>query len=178
MDEDRHKALKRWERARQFEGLRKDTDLTGPAAWCRFKSVMDVGVARLPVFILQVFEKDFVCVKACHEPVPAGVPGAYWIVAGGIEWGEYLPGLLRHYRSGLSVPPPFSPNRKISEELLTHLEALPGKELPAVFQELRKAGLLPPLLALTRATCPPMLPWESLRSLFQDFRKSPAGTGT
>jgi hypothetical protein len=172
MQDDRHQALKRWERARQMEGLRKDsTMLAGPAAWCRFHSTLSTSVSRLPVFILNVFEKDFVCVKACHEPVPAGVPGSYWMVAGGIAWSDYLPGLLRHYRAGLPVPAVFAPVRKLSEELLLRLEALPARELPALFQELRRVGWLPPLLPLTRSTCPSVLPWDNLRSLFQDFRK-------
>jgi hypothetical protein len=77
---------------------------------------------------------------------------------------------LRHYRTGFPVPAPFAPLRKISNELLDRMDGLPGSALPEVFQELRRARVLPPLLPLIRATCPTPLPWENLRALFQDFR--------
>lgn len=175
MQDERHMSLKRWERARQYEGLRKETALSGPAAWCRFKAAFPRAEegpadARLPVFIVAMFENDFTCVRACHEPAPAGVPGPCWLTAGAIAWSEYLPAIVRHYRAGLSVPAAFAPRRKLGEDLLLHLEALPGRELPGIFRELRRAGLLPPLLALSRATCPEGLPWDQLRALFQDFR--------
>lgn len=168
MLEDGHRDLKRWERARQLEGLRQETESTGPLVWCRIRSV---GVSdRIPVRLLALFEGDFAYVRAAGEAAPPGVPGPAWLVRGAIEWEAYLPLIIRHYGMGRAVPATFAPIRKLPRELLDRLGSLPNDALPAVFAKLRSEGLLPALPALTRGTCPAGLPWEDLRARFQDFR--------
>ena len=153
-----------------MDGLEREPLLVGPPALCRVKDSGHPDTLRHPVFIVQIFQKDFVCVKACQDPHPKGTPGSYWMVRDGISWLEYLPALIRHFRAGLPVPGPFSPKRKIRGELLQKLEDLPAKELPAIFDELRRVGILPELPVLSRDTCPRPLAWEGLRGGFQDFR--------
>jgi hypothetical protein len=167
-DED-HRALKRWEKAKQMASVRAEPVLAGPAALCRVRT-REGDTDRIPVFVAFLFAKDLVCVKAVREPVPEGVPGPWWLVRGGIRWEEYLGGIVRHYGLGLPVPLPFKPLRKIGSEIVSHLGSLPGTALPPVFAKLRETGLLPDLPALSRETCPETLPWENLRACFQDFQ--------
>lgn len=173
MFEDRHRALKRWERARQLAVLEREPEISGPAALCRVKGPAREGTGpevRIPVYIVQIFAKDLACVKACEEPPPAGAPGPFWLVREGITWTEYLPLVVRHYRAGLPVPEPFRPARKLGGELLSRLESLPPASLPEVFAKMREAGLLPSLATLSQANCPPCLAWDNLRAVFQDFK--------
>jgi hypothetical protein len=174
MSDDSHRALKRWERAKQLAAVRSDPDLIGPAANCRVHSIgVDQGEAsvplRVPVFIVAMFAKDLTCVKACREPLPPGLSGACWLVRGGIRWEDYLRAIVTHYGAGLPVPAQFQPTGKIASEIITHLKALPDSLLPSVFSKLRDSGLLPGLPALSRETCPLALPWENIRACFQDF---------
>jgi hypothetical protein len=175
MLDDRHRGLKRWERAKQLAGLDADPDLVGPLAWCRVQTQVLPGdrgetpVEKVKVYILRVFTKDLVCVHAYREPVPAGIPGPCWLVRGGIEWAEYLREVVRHYQSGLSVCEPFRARRKISPEILFKLNALPDRDLPLVFEKLRDSGFLPNLPVLDRLSCPTALTWDNLRANFQDF---------
>jgi hypothetical protein len=168
MLEDGHRALKRWERARQLEGLRQEAESAGPLVWCRIRA--DGAPDRIPVHLLALFEGDFAYVRAAGEAAPPGVPGPAWLARGAIEWETYLPLIIRHYGMGRPVPGAFAPIRKLPRELLEKLGNLPHGALPAVFAKLRSEGLLPALPALARGTCPPGLPWEDLRARFQDFR--------
>lgn len=170
MLEDSHRALKRWERARQLEGLRQEPTGAGPLAWCRVRAAN--GPDRIPVRLLALFAGDFAYVRAAEEAAPAGVPGPAWLVRGAIEWESYLRQIVRHFGLGRPVPAEFGPVRKLPSELLERLGSLPDRALPDIFAKLRSEGLLPPLRALSRETCPPGLPWEDLRARFQDF-KSP-----
>ena len=170
MMDERHRSLKRWERARQYATLEKDPVLAGPAALCRIKSAATDTESWIPVFIVEIFSKDLACVKACEEPSPAGVPGPYWLVRGGIRWEDYLLRIVSHYRSGMAVPVPFRPIRKLGGELVSRLEAIPGASLPEVFGKMRDSGLLPALRTLSQANCPPTMPWDQMRALFQDFK--------
>lgn len=171
MMDDRHRALKRWERARQYATLEKDPVLCGPAALCRIKAVPE-GAAEscIPVFIVEIFTKDLACVKTCEEPAPQGVPGPYWLVRGGIRWEDYLIRIVSHYRLGMAVPVPFRPLRKLGGELVSRLESLPGNSLEEVFAKMRESGLLPTLQPLSQSNCPSTLPWDQMRALFQDFK--------
>ncbi len=173
MSDDNHRALKRWERARQMAGVRSDPDLAGPLAYCQVLSPVANGPmaaeGRIPVFIVAMFAKDLTCVKACREPIPAGLPGAWWLVRGGIRWEEYLRCIVKHYSVGLPVPAQFHPVRKIPAEIINQLISLPDTALPPVFTKLRESGLLPVLPMLSRETCPLVLPWENIRASFQDF---------
>lgn len=171
MRDERHLALKRWERARQLAALERDPVLSGPAALCRFPG--ETGEFRIPVFIVQIFPKDLACVKVCEDPPPPGMAGPFWLVRNGIQWEDYLPRIVDRYRYAASLPEPFRPRRKLAGDLVARLAALPGSALPEVFATLREAGLLPPLLPLTQSTCPACLPWDQLRSLFLDFKDSP-----
>jgi hypothetical protein len=168
VSDDNHRALKRWERAKQMAAVRSDPDLTGPPALCRIKGGAG-DLERIPVFVVAMFAKDLTCVKAVREPVPEGVPGAWWLVRGGIRWEEFLIGIVRHYTLGLPVPYGFRPVRKLGSEIVSQMAGLPGTALPQVFAKLRDSGLLPGLPALSRETCPSALPWENLRACFQDF---------
>ena len=168
MSDDSHRALKRWEKARQMASVRGDPDLAGPPASCRVRTTAG-ELDRFPVYVVSMFSKDLTCVKAIRDPVPEGVPGSWWLVRGGIRWDEYLRGIVRHYSLGLAVPGPFKPVRKIGSEIITHLGTLPDAALPQVFAKLRESGLLPTLPALSRETCPNALPWENIRACFQDF---------
>lgn len=175
MSDDSHRALKRWEKAKQMASVRGEAELAGPAALCRIRS-RDGNQERIPVFVVTLFDKDLTCVKAVREPVPEGVPGAWWLVRGGIRWEEYLRGIVRHYSLGLIVPHPFRPVRKIGSEIVSHLGTLPDTVLPQVFSKLRDSGLLPRLPALSRETCPETLSWENIRACFQDFQGDPKET--
>jgi hypothetical protein len=90
-------------------------------------------------------------------------------VRGGIRWEDYLRAIVKHYGTGLPVPAPFQPTRKIGSEIIAHLNTLPDTWLPPVFSKLRESGLLPVLPSLSRETCPLALPWENIRASFQDF---------
>lgn len=171
MLDDRHLALKRWERARQLSALEREPVLSGPAAMCRFPG--EGTEVRIPVFIVELFAKDLACVKVCEEPPPGGSAKSYWLVRGGVQWVEYLPKIVDRYRQGAPLPSPFRPRRKLAGDLVARLAALPGSALPEVFASLREAGLLPPLLPLTRESCPACLPWDQLRAYFLDFKDSP-----
>lgn len=171
MSAEDHGALKRWERARQMSGLVHDPPMAGPPAWCRIRPLAG-GPSEIPVFILEIFNPDLVCVKACAEPAPTAMPGPIWMVRGGISWEDYLPGVVDHYRAGLPVPQPFKPRKKIAPVLLDHLKALPREKLPEVFLKMREEGMLPALPGLTKHTCPVYLPWAQLRAHFQDFRET------
>jgi hypothetical protein len=171
MPDERHRALKRWERARQMAAVRSDPNLVGPVAYCRVRTPQN-DRERIPVFIVALFAKDLTCVKAFSESLPEGLQGAWWLVRGGIRWEEYLRGIVRHYGAGLPVPGQFQPIRKIGSEIVGHLSSLPDAALPPVFAKLRESGLLPALPALSRETCPQALPWENIRACFQDFAGS------
>ncbi|HKP97677.1 MAG TPA: hypothetical protein VJ385_18185 [Fibrobacteria bacterium] len=168
MSDERHRALKRWERARQLAGVRGDPDLVGPPAYCRVRTASG-GPDRIAVFLVALFAKDLTCVKACREPLPEGMRNAWWLVRGGIRWEEYLRGVVRHYGAGLPVPAQFQPLRKIGSGIVDQLASLPDAALPSVFAKMRDSGLLPALPALSRETCPQALPWEHIRACFQDF---------
>lgn len=167
MSDERHRALKRWERAKQMAAVRAEPELTGPPAWCRVKGIDKE--ARFPVYIVSMYAKDLTCVKSCRETVPDGIRGQWWLVRGGIRWDEFLRGIVRHYRVGLPVPGPFRPVRKIGSQIVDQLETLPDSALPPVFDKMRETGLLPALSILSRETCPQALPWEDIRACFQDF---------
>jgi hypothetical protein len=169
MTEESHRALKRWERARQLEGLEARPEAAGPLAWCRVRSA--AGNRRLPVHLLALFAGDFAYVSAAGESVPEGVPGTAWVTRGGIEWNGYLRAVLRQYSLGRPVPKSFAPIRKFPSELLGRLERLPDAALPEIFAKLRAEGLLPALRPLSRETCPAGLPWEDMRARFQDFAR-------
>lgn len=170
MRDERHLALKRWERARQLAALEREPALSGPAALCRTPgSGEDV---RIPVFIVDIFAKDLACIKVCETPPPGGPSGSYWLVRGGVQWDIYLPKIVDRYRSGTPVPAPFRPRRKLPGDLVDRLSALPGGSLPEVFACLREAGFLPRVQALTRETCPACLPWDQMRAYFLDFKGS------
>lgn len=179
MMDERHLAMKRWERARQRAVLEREPVLRGPAAICRVRNpvlgLAETAEREIPVFIVEIFAKDLVCVKACEEPAPVETPAPFWMVRGGISWTAYLPRIVGQYRLGLPVPPPFQPRRKLGGELIARLESLPAALLPEVFAKLREAGLLPTPRLLSQATCPSILAWDRMRSLFQDFRED-AGT--
>lgn len=170
MLEDSHRAMKRWERARQWEGLRKEPDNAGPLAWCRVRPAG--GPDRVPVRLLALYAGDFAYVRAAGEAAPPGAPGHAWMTRGGIDWEGYLPAIVRQYALGRPVPPSFAPVRKLPTELIDRLAGLPARALPEVFAKLRDEGLLPVLPALSRGTRPEGLPWEDLRARFLDFRLS------
>ena len=115
MLEESHRALKRWERARQLEGLRKEPESVGPLAWCRVRA--RDGTERVPVRLLALYAGDFAYVRAAGEAAPPGVPGPAWMTRGAIDWESFLPGILRQYALGRPVPPPFAPVRKLPTEL-------------------------------------------------------------
>ena len=168
MSDDRHKALKRWERAQQMSVIRAEPELSGPFAFCRINSPQ--GPERIPVYVVSLFTKDLVCVKSSKESVPEGVPGQWWLVRGGINWDAFLRSVVRHYTLGLPVPTPFKPSHKIAADIVSHLQALPDSALVAVFNKMRETGLLPALPVLSKETCPHALPWENIRAFFQDFQ--------
>lgn len=172
MSDDSHRALKRWEKAKQMASVRGEAELAGPAALCRIKARQG-DQDRIPVFVVTPFARDLTCVKAIREPVPEGVPGPWWLVRGGIRWEEYLRSIVRHYSLGLVVPHSFRPVRKIGSEIVSHLVTLPDTALTQVFDKLRESGLLPRLSELSRETCPETLPWENIRACFQDFQDEP-----
>ena len=79
MMDDRHRALKRWERARQFATLSREMEEVGPAAACRVRDPQG-GTQTVSVFILEIFSKDLVCVKSTRETPLAIAPALYWLV--------------------------------------------------------------------------------------------------
>lgn len=167
MDEG-HRALKRFERARQLAGVRAEPELRGPLALCRYRG--PAGAAgTVPVYVLALFTGGFAYVKAAHEPIPDGVPATAWMVRSGLEMENFLRDCVRYFRAGMRVPSPVSPARKLPGDLLAKLELLPDSSLPEVFSKLRSSGLLPQWPALSKETCPPGLAWEALRARFQDF---------
>jgi hypothetical protein len=168
MLDEGHRALKRWERSRQLEGLRQEPEEAGPLAWCRVR--VTEGPDRVPVRLLALFAGDFAYVRTVGEAAPPGVPGPSWLTRGAIEWEDFHRRVLLHYGLGRAVPAAFSPIRKLPSELIDRLRGLPDRFLPEIFLKLRSEGLLPALPALSRASCPPGLPWEDLRARFQDFR--------
>jgi hypothetical protein len=168
MLDEGHRALKRWERSRQLEGLRQEPEEAGPLAWCRIRA--SVGPDRLPVRLLALFAGDFAYVRTVGEAAPPGVPGPAWLTRGAIEWEDFLRRVILNYSLGRAVPAPFAPLRKLPSELIERIHVLPDRVLPELFSKLRDEGLLPGLAALSRATCPPGLPWEDLRARFQDFK--------
>lgn len=168
MQDEGHRALKRWERARQMAGIRSEPELSGPIAHCRIRGVAG-SPETIQVHVIALFAGDFAFVKALREPAPEGVPGPEWMVRGGLDWERFLRDVVRHYRAGLRVPVPLAPLRKLPGELLDRMHALPDRSLPEVFSKLRETGLLPFWPVLARETCPPGLPWEDMRARFQDF---------
>jgi hypothetical protein len=175
MLDEGHRALKRWERSRQLEGLRQEPEEAGPSAWCRVRT--SGGPDRVPVRLLALFSGDFAYVRAVGETAPPGVPGPAWLTRGAIEWEDFLRRILMHYSLGRPVPAAFAPIRKLPSELMDRLRGVPDRVLPEIFHKLRGEGLLPALPALSRASCPSGLPWEDLRARFQDFREAGSPTG-
>jgi len=173
MSDESHRALKRWEKARQWAAVQADPDLASPPAWCLVKTGSGKGTERIPVYIAHLFAGDLACVKACREDAFPGYSGGYWLVRGGIRWEEYLKGIVRHYTLGLDVPAPFRPVRKIGSEIIDQLSALPDAALCPVFAKLRDSGLLPTTPVLSRDNCPQALAWDTLRGTFQDFQGRP-----
>ncbi len=178
MTEDRHRGLKRWERAKQLTALDAEPNLVGPLAWCKvqFGVGMDKDfpdqVEKIPVYIVRVFAKDFVCVKAYSGSIPGGLPGPMWLVRGGIDWQGYFRLIVRHYANGMEVPDSFKPQKKIRPEIIRKMEALPDEALPSIFSKFREVGVLAALPQLERATCPNALNWDTLRTSFQDFQET------
>jgi hypothetical protein len=170
MLDEGHRALKRWERSRQLEGLRQEPEEAGPLAWCRVRATE--GPDRVPVRLLALFTGDFAYVRTVGEAAPPGVPGPAWLTRGALEWEDFLRRILLQYSLGRAVPAAFAPVRKLPSELIDRLRGLPDRVLPEIFSKLRGEGLLPGLPALSRASCPPGLPWEDLRARFQDFKVS------
>jgi hypothetical protein len=173
MMDEKHRALKRWERARQMASLSREMEEAGPAAPCLVRGSKG-EIQSVSVFILEIFSQDLVCVKSILDTPLEGAPALYWLVRGGIDWVGYLPRIVLHYRQGLKVPRPFRPIRKLGGELVARLEAVPPRELPKVFEHLRASGLLPAARPLSQETCPPCLAWDRMRSLFQDFKAADA----
>ena len=168
MRDERHMAMKRWERARQLATLERDPVLNGPAALCRFPGgAEDI---RIPVFIVEIFTQDLACVKVCEEPAPSGLAGPFWLVRGGIQWEEYLPKVVDRYRQGAATPFPFRPLRKLGGELVARLAALPASALPEVFAALREAGLLPRLASLDAGELPVLPALGSATGPFPGFQ--------
>ena len=96
------------------------------------------------------------------------------MVRGGIRWKTFLRGIVRHYSVGSArsgAVPSRAQNR--SAEIVDHLETLPDTSLPPVFAKMRESGLLPMLAHADRETCPQGLPWEGIRTCFQDFAGKP-----
>jgi hypothetical protein len=175
MLDEGHRALKRWERSRQLEGLRHEPEEAGPLAWCRVRA--SEGPGRVPVRLLALFAGDFAYVRTVGEAAPPGVPGPAWLTRAAIEWDGFLRRILLHYAQGRPVPAAFIPIRKLPSELMDRLRGLPDRLLPEIFLKLRGEGLLPALPALSRASCPPGLPWEDLRARFQDFKEARDAAG-
>ncbi len=171
MLDERHLALKRWERAQQFAGLERESQGLGPSVTCRIRINGSGTPAEMnwDVFLVEQFSAGFACVQTVLEPIPPDLPGPVWLVRGAIDWGAYLRKIGIYYRAGREVPACFNPNRKLGSEILRRIDQLPDSELPGVFSKLREAGLLPTLRAFTRDTCPNSLPWEKMRAYFQDF---------
>ncbi len=172
MIDESHRGLKRWEKARQYAGLNTDPELSAPLASCRIDSENIQSPQKTMVFILRVYLKDFVCVHVPLEKIPAGIPGPCWLVRGGIEWPSYLRTVILHYKNGLSVPESFQPLRKIPSGLIQKFNELSDAQLPDIFNKMRESGFLPRLLQLDKTTCPMQLPWDQMRSHFQDFSKN------
>lgn len=175
MDEG-HRALKRFERARQLAGVRAEPELRGPLADCRYRGPAGDG-GTVPVYVVALFAGGFAYVKAAHEPIPEGVPATAWMVRSGLNMEVFLRDCVRHFRAGLRVPSPVAPMRKLPGDLLAKLELLPDSALPEVFAKLRTSGLLPVWPALSKETCPSGLAWEGLRARFQDFAARPSVGG-
>ncbi len=177
MIEDRHRGLKRWEKARQMAGLAANPELVGPLAWCRVRTaqvgsgVGETTPGNTRVYILRIFTKDLVAVHVPTELVPKGLPGPCWLVRGGIDWPIYLREIVRQYAMGRPVPESFRPRRKIPAEIIRNLQSLPDRDLPAVFAKMRDSGLLPSLPILDKSNCPTPLIWDNLRADFQDFHE-------
>lgn len=169
MSDESHRALKRWEKARQWATVKADPELAGPTAWCRVKTVSPEGTDRVQAYIVHLFAGDLTCLKAFGDTAPAGLSGSYWLVRGGIKWDEYLRGVVRHFSLGRPVPAAFRPLRKIGSEIIDHLGTLPDAALPPVFEKLRETGLLPRIEVLGRENCPTALAWDTIRASFQDF---------
>lgn len=172
MIEDRHRDLKRWERATQLSGIESELVLSGPLAWCLVHGQPGTAPEKIRVYILKIFAKDFVCVRAHIEPIPASLLKPIWLERGGIEWPAYLKEIVTHYRLGLPVPSDFEPVKKMGIDLVMQLEMNAVEDLPVVFQKMREANLLPTLPTLSKTACPPELPWENLKAFFQDFSGS------
>lgn len=175
MDEG-HRALKRFERARQLAGVRADPELRGPLAECRYRGPAGVE-GTVQVYVVALFAGGFAYVKAAHEPIPDGVPAAAWMVRGGLRMEAFLRDCVRHFRAGLRAPAPVAPIRKLPSDLLAKLELVPDSALPEVFAKLRVGGLLPEWPVLSKETCPQGLAWEGLRARFQDFAAQPVAGG-
>lgn len=168
--EDSHRALKRWERAKQFSVLESEPVLSAPLAWCKVKAESEGDSPSLiRVYIVKLFAKDFVCVKAHLDALPSTLLAPVWLVRGGIEWPGYLKEIVGHYQQGLNVPENFKPVKKITAELLSKLAENAVEDLPLVFQKLREAGVLKPLETLSKDSLPLSLPWNNLKAFFQDF---------
>lgn len=170
MSDESHRALKRWEKARQWAAVQADPELSSPPAWCLVKTGSETGTERILVYIVNLYAGDLTCVKACREDAYPGYNGGYWLVRGGIRWDDYLRGIVRRYALGLPIPAPFRPVRKIGSEIIDQLAALPDTALRPVFAKLRDSGLLPPTPILSRDNCPQALSWETIRGSFQDFQ--------
>ncbi len=130
-----------------------------------------VQVEKIPVYIVRVFAKDFVCVQAYSGTLPNGVPGPTWLVRAGIDWQGYMRLIVRHYATGMQVPDSFRAQKKIRPEIIRKMESLPDEALPLIFSKLREAGVLAALPQLERSTCPNSLNWDTLRASFQDFQE-------
>ncbi len=146
---------------------------TGPLALCRY--LVDDGEIEVPAYIRRLFQGGLACLFPA-EPGKGDVPDC-WMVRDGINFPAFLRAIVLYYRLGKPVPSQFRPLRKIPPLIVENLTRVSNEDLPAVFEELRSAAFLPGLPKLTRQTCPTELPWERIRSCFQDFRSRPEAIG-
>ncbi len=147
---------------------------TGPLVNCRYR-VADEEI-QVPVYLLRLFQGGLTCVLLADPLNHPGMPEC-WMLRDGIDFPTYLRVIVLYYRIGKRVPGQFRPLRKIPPLIVENLVRVANHDLPAVFHELRKAGFLPILPSLTQKTCPVEIPWEQIRSLFQDFRVKNPVTG-
>ena len=165
--EQNYDQIKRWEKAEQLKTLYSET-FSGPLANCAYRDISGI-ILTVPVFIVQLYQKDLCCVKPCLELSPLLNVPPYWIMRQGIDWTIYLPMVLQAYKVGKPVPRDFFPRQKISEALLAQCEKLPPKHLPETFVKMRESGLLPALEILDKGNYPKQMSWANRKLYYQDF---------
>ena len=131
----------------------------GPALVCRVmgKSGPVERIAR----VRRVYRNDVLALEACDDP---DLSPRIFFAKEAVDWQKLTDWVLMAWSGGrMALPPGFRPLRRVSDELLERLKALPAEGRRKAIARMRETGFLPAALELAPATAPGGLSFSEIR---------------